>query len=216
MTLLDAIAVQDPLALAKEATSRLLASIETCAAASSLRVVGIIPFDATRPRQRLIPSKADPGCRRHGYDDEADRSDAFEHGAVLSGVGPGRQALTGRTLARTRIVQSSHMLLEDFILIRWTGCYRGRLRSLREVLTLRIGWTHGRALRSYYVEAASFVDRLQPRREDDPLALRSSCLQCTSAERRALDRIGCGEPPACSPKTLRNLLDAGLIVDVGG
>lgn len=38
----------------------------------------------------------------------------------------------------------------------------------------------------------------------------------TSAERRALDHIGCGEPPACSPKTLRNLLDAGLIVDVGG
>ena len=37
----------------------------------------------------------------------------------------------------------------------------------------------------------------------------------TSAERRALDRIGCGEPPRCSPKTLRNLLDAGLIVDVG-
>jgi hypothetical protein len=38
----------------------------------------------------------------------------------------------------------------------------------------------------------------------------------TSAERRALDRIGCGELPAWSPKTLRNLLDAGLIVDVGG
>jgi hypothetical protein len=37
----------------------------------------------------------------------------------------------------------------------------------------------------------------------------------TSAERRVLDRIGCGEPPACSPKTLRSLLDAGLIVDVG-
>ncbi|MEE7450001.1 hypothetical protein MRF4_20535 [Methylobacterium radiotolerans] len=37
----------------------------------------------------------------------------------------------------------------------------------------------------------------------------------TSAERRALDRIGCGEPPACSMKTLRNLLQAGLIVDVG-
>ncbi len=37
----------------------------------------------------------------------------------------------------------------------------------------------------------------------------------TSAERRALDRIGCGEPPRCSPKTLRNMLDAGLIVDVG-
>jgi hypothetical protein len=38
----------------------------------------------------------------------------------------------------------------------------------------------------------------------------------TSAERRALDRIGCGEPPSCSPKTLRSLLDAGLIVDAGG
>lgn len=38
----------------------------------------------------------------------------------------------------------------------------------------------------------------------------------TSAERRALDRIGCGEPPSCSPKTLRNLLDAGLVVDAGG
>lgn len=37
----------------------------------------------------------------------------------------------------------------------------------------------------------------------------------TSAERRALDRIGCGEPPACAQKTLRNLLAAGLIVDVG-
>lgn len=38
----------------------------------------------------------------------------------------------------------------------------------------------------------------------------------TSAERRALDRIGCGEPPSCSPKTLRNLLDTGQIVDAGG
>ena len=38
----------------------------------------------------------------------------------------------------------------------------------------------------------------------------------TSAERRALDRIGCGEPPRCSPKTLRNMLDAGLIIDQGG
>ncbi|MGT2488581.1 hypothetical protein ACU4GA_27065 [Methylobacterium oryzae CBMB20] len=37
----------------------------------------------------------------------------------------------------------------------------------------------------------------------------------TSAERRALDRIGCGEPPACAQKTLRNPLEAGLIVDVG-
>lgn len=37
----------------------------------------------------------------------------------------------------------------------------------------------------------------------------------TSAERRALDRVGCGEPPGCSSKTLRSLLDAGLIVDVG-
>lgn len=38
----------------------------------------------------------------------------------------------------------------------------------------------------------------------------------TSAERRALDRIGCGEPPGCSPKTLKAMLDAGLIVDQGG
>ena len=37
----------------------------------------------------------------------------------------------------------------------------------------------------------------------------------TSAERRALDAIGCGQPPRCSPKTLKALLDAGLIVDVG-
>ena len=37
----------------------------------------------------------------------------------------------------------------------------------------------------------------------------------TSAERRALDCIGCSESPRCSPKTLRSLLDAGLIVDVG-
>lgn len=35
-------------------------------------------------------------------------------------------------------------------------------------------------------------------------------------ERRALDRIGCSEQPSCAPKTLRNLLDAGLIVDAGG
>lgn len=38
----------------------------------------------------------------------------------------------------------------------------------------------------------------------------------TSAERRALDRIGCGEPPSCSPKTLKAMLDSGLIVDAGG
>ena len=38
----------------------------------------------------------------------------------------------------------------------------------------------------------------------------------TSAERRALDRIGCGEPPGCSPKTLRRLLDDGLLIDQGG
>lgn len=38
----------------------------------------------------------------------------------------------------------------------------------------------------------------------------------TSAERRALDRIGCGETPGCSPKTLKAMLDAGLIVDAGG
>ena len=37
----------------------------------------------------------------------------------------------------------------------------------------------------------------------------------TSAERRALDRIGCGEPPGCAPKTLRRLLDAGLLIDQG-
>lgn len=37
----------------------------------------------------------------------------------------------------------------------------------------------------------------------------------TSAERRALDAIGCGEPPRCSRKTLQALLDAELIVDVG-
>jgi hypothetical protein len=34
----------------------------------------------------------------------------------------------------------------------------------------------------------------------------------TSAERRALDRIGCGEPPICSPKTLDAVLDASLMV----
>lgn len=38
----------------------------------------------------------------------------------------------------------------------------------------------------------------------------------TSAERRALDASGCGEPPRCSPKTLKAMLDAGLIVDAGG
>ncbi|SFM91909.1 hypothetical protein [Methylobacterium pseudosasicola] len=38
----------------------------------------------------------------------------------------------------------------------------------------------------------------------------------TSAERRALDRVGCGEPPGCSPKTLRRLLDDGLLIDQGG
>lgn len=37
----------------------------------------------------------------------------------------------------------------------------------------------------------------------------------TSAERRALDKIGCGEPPRCSPKTLRRLLDDGLLIDQG-
>ncbi|TXN00489.1 hypothetical protein FV242_21885 [Methylobacterium sp. WL64] len=37
----------------------------------------------------------------------------------------------------------------------------------------------------------------------------------TSAERRALDRVGCGEPPGCSPKTLRRLLDDGLLIDQG-
>ncbi|TXN76172.1 hypothetical protein FV228_01350 [Methylobacterium sp. WL18] len=38
----------------------------------------------------------------------------------------------------------------------------------------------------------------------------------TLAQRNALDAIGCGEPPRCSPKTIRALLDAGLIVDTGG
>ncbi|QGY03583.1 hypothetical protein MMSR116_18075 [Methylobacterium mesophilicum SR1.6/6] len=37
----------------------------------------------------------------------------------------------------------------------------------------------------------------------------------TSAERRALDRVGCGEPPGCSHRTLRNLLSAGLLVEAG-
>lgn len=37
----------------------------------------------------------------------------------------------------------------------------------------------------------------------------------TSAERRALDAIGVGEVPHCSPKTIKNLLDAGLIVKSG-
>lgn len=37
----------------------------------------------------------------------------------------------------------------------------------------------------------------------------------TSAERRALDRVGCGELPGCSPKTLRRLLDDGLLIDQG-
>lgn len=36
------------------------------------------------------------------------------------------------------------------------------------------------------------------------------------AERKALDAIGCGESPRCSPKTIKALLDAGLIVDTGG
>ena len=38
----------------------------------------------------------------------------------------------------------------------------------------------------------------------------------TSAERRALDAIGCGQPLGCAPKTLRALLDAGMIEDAGG
>jgi hypothetical protein len=38
----------------------------------------------------------------------------------------------------------------------------------------------------------------------------------TSAERRALDKIGCGQPPGCSPKTLKALIDAGMIEDTGG
>lgn len=38
----------------------------------------------------------------------------------------------------------------------------------------------------------------------------------TSAERRAFDKIGCGEPPRCSPKTIKALLTAGMIDDTGG
>ena len=38
----------------------------------------------------------------------------------------------------------------------------------------------------------------------------------TSAQRRALDAIGCGQPPRCSPKTLKALLEAGLIEETGG
>ena len=38
----------------------------------------------------------------------------------------------------------------------------------------------------------------------------------TSAERRALDKIGCGQPPGCSPKTLKTLINAGMIEDTGG
>ena len=37
----------------------------------------------------------------------------------------------------------------------------------------------------------------------------------TSAQRRALDAIGCGQPPRCSAKTVAALLDAGLIIDAG-
>lgn len=38
----------------------------------------------------------------------------------------------------------------------------------------------------------------------------------TSTERRALDRVGCGKSPGCSAKTLKALLDDGLLVDHGG
>lgn len=38
----------------------------------------------------------------------------------------------------------------------------------------------------------------------------------TSAERRALDRVGCGELPSCSLKTLKALLDDGLLIEEGG
>ena len=31
-----------------------------------------------------------------------------------------------------------------------------------------------------------------------------------------MDRNGCGQPPGCSPKTIRALLDAGMIEDTGG
>ena len=36
-----------------------------------------------------------------------------------------------------------------------------------------------------------------------------------SAQRCALDAIGCGEPPRCSSATLKALLDAGLIEETG-
>ena len=38
----------------------------------------------------------------------------------------------------------------------------------------------------------------------------------TSAERRALDRVGCGELPGCSSKTLKALLDDGLLIEEVG
>lgn len=38
----------------------------------------------------------------------------------------------------------------------------------------------------------------------------------TSAQRQALDAIGCGQPSYCSPKTIRALLDTRLIIDTGG
>ncbi|MCJ2120090.1 hypothetical protein MKK65_26545 [Methylobacterium sp. J-001] len=31
-----------------------------------------------------------------------------------------------------------------------------------------------------------------------------------------MDKIGCGQPPGCSPKTLKALIDAGMIEDTGG
>jgi hypothetical protein len=37
----------------------------------------------------------------------------------------------------------------------------------------------------------------------------------TLAQRRALDAIRCGEPPRCSPTTLKALLDAGLVEETG-
>lgn len=37
----------------------------------------------------------------------------------------------------------------------------------------------------------------------------------TPAQRKALDAIGCGEPPRRSAKTVAALFDAGLIVEVG-
>jgi hypothetical protein len=37
----------------------------------------------------------------------------------------------------------------------------------------------------------------------------------TSAQRRTLDAIGCGQPPRCSHRTCKALLNVGLIVEAG-